>query len=260
MKQKISILGCGWLGEPLAKELIELEYKVKGSTTSKNKIQRFISLGISPFLLDLDAIDNSIDIFLDAEILIIATPCKNIEGFKELIIHIEKSTIKKILYISSTSVYENSNDIVTEGSTVKLTSLVKIENLFVSNDHFKTTIIRFAGLMGYDRLPGNFFPAGKKIPNPDGYVNMIHRDDCIGILTAIIKKGLWGDTFNACADTHPTRREFYTKAAIELRKDIPEFEESNHTGYKIISNQKLKELLGYQFKFADILCINKNYI
>ena len=255
MKKEISIFGCGWLGEPLAIKLIESGYKVKGSTTTPNKLDHLVSLGIKAFLIDLDVLDDSIGDFLDTDILIIATPSKNIDGFRKLIFQIEKSRIQKIIFISSTSVYKNSNGIVTEVSSVKDIPLVEIEKLFKTNRHFQTNIIRFAGLMGYDRKPGNFFPVGKKIPNPDGYVNMIHRDDCIGIITTIIKKGLWGETFNACADTHPTRREFYTNAAIELGKDRPEFEESNLSEYKIVSNKKLKTILDYQFKYPDILNI-----
>ena len=253
MKKEISILGCGWLGESLAKKLIETGYAIKGSTTSPNKIDRLESSGIKAFIIDLDELNDSIADFLDAEILIIAIPSKNIEGFKKLLFQIEKSRIQKIIFISSTSIYENSNSTVTEVSSVKDISLVEIENLFKTNLNFQSNIIRFAGLMGYDRKPGNFFPVGKKIPNPDGFVNMIHRDDCMGIITAIIKKDLWDETFNACADTHPTRRQFYTNAAIVLGKDTPKFKESNLTEYKIISNQKLKTLLDYKFKYPDIL-------
>mgnify|MGYP003615968040 CR=1 FL=1 len=36
---KISILGCGWLGFPLAQKLIETGYEVKGSTTSESKLE-----------------------------------------------------------------------------------------------------------------------------------------------------------------------------------------------------------------------------
>jgi len=255
LKKVISILGCGWLGEPLAKKLIETGYVIKGSTTTPDKIDRLASLGIKTFLIDLDVLDDSIGDFLDSEILIIAIPSKNKDSFRKLIFQIERSRIQKIIFISSTSVYENSNNIVTEVSSVKDTSLVEIENLFKINRHFQTNVIRFAGLMGYDRKPGNFFPVGKKIPNPDGYVNMIHRDDCIGIITNIIKKEIWDETFNACADTHPTRREFYTSAAIELGKDRPKFEESNLSEYKIVSNQKLKTILDYQFKYPNILNI-----
>ena len=39
-KQRISILGCGWLGLPLAKELLDRSFEVKGSTTSSNKLDQ----------------------------------------------------------------------------------------------------------------------------------------------------------------------------------------------------------------------------
>ena len=50
---KISILGCGWLGFPLAKKLIEIGFEVKGSTTSENKLALLKSNNIEPFLLRL---------------------------------------------------------------------------------------------------------------------------------------------------------------------------------------------------------------
>ena len=38
-REKISILGCGWLGLPLAKSLLAKGYKIKGSTTSESKLE-----------------------------------------------------------------------------------------------------------------------------------------------------------------------------------------------------------------------------
>ena len=52
MKQ-ISILGCGWLGMPLAKSLLEKGFSVKGSTTSLEKISAIQSNGIQPFQIEL---------------------------------------------------------------------------------------------------------------------------------------------------------------------------------------------------------------
>ena len=43
---KISILGCGWLGFPLAKSLVEKGFSVKGSTTSENKLSILSTAGI----------------------------------------------------------------------------------------------------------------------------------------------------------------------------------------------------------------------
>ena len=38
-QNKIGIIGCGWLGLPLAKEFVSNNYKVKGSTTTKEKLE-----------------------------------------------------------------------------------------------------------------------------------------------------------------------------------------------------------------------------
>ena len=51
--KKISILGCGWLGLPLAKSLIEKGFSIKGSTTSEEKLQVLQNAGIQPFLISI---------------------------------------------------------------------------------------------------------------------------------------------------------------------------------------------------------------
>lgn len=249
----VSILGCGWLGEPLACSLIENGFTVKGTTTTINKLQQLKSKEIIPFLLNLEAISSTIESFLDAEILIVNIPSKNVEGFKTLIPFIEKSTIKKVIFISSTSVYEKSDEIITEKSTVKKCPLIEIEDLFRLNPSFETTIIRFAGLLGYNRKPGNFFKNGKTIPNPKGVVNMIHQDDCISLIEQIIAKNCWGEVFNACADTHPNRRTFYIKYFTEIGRDTPVFNENDELQLKTISNQKIKEVLDFDFKYSDLM-------
>ena len=50
---KISILGCGWLGVPLAKALIGNGFSVKGSTTSTGKLLPLENIGIASFLIEL---------------------------------------------------------------------------------------------------------------------------------------------------------------------------------------------------------------
>lgn len=71
---QISILGCGWLGLPLAEALIKNGFSVKGSTTSSSKLGDLENLGVLPFLIALqpNAIDGDITTFLKgSEILII---------------------------------------------------------------------------------------------------------------------------------------------------------------------------------------------
>ena len=38
-KDEISIMGCGWLGLPLAAQLVKAGYNVKGSTTTPEKLE-----------------------------------------------------------------------------------------------------------------------------------------------------------------------------------------------------------------------------
>ena len=44
--RNVSVLGCGWLGEPLISSFLEEGFSVKGSTTSEEKIEMLEALGI----------------------------------------------------------------------------------------------------------------------------------------------------------------------------------------------------------------------
>jgi nucleoside-diphosphate-sugar epimerase len=253
VKNNISILGCGWLGFPLALTLTKKGCSIKGSITSEIKVEKLKSNGVQPFIIDLSNRENEFEKFLNSEVLIIAIPSKSIADFKNLISHIEKSKIKTILFISSTSVYPNSNSIVTENSLIKKNPLSEIELLFKTNTNFKSTILRFGGLIGYDRKPGNFFKNGKAINYPDAFVNLIHRDDCIQIIKEIIAKNIWDKTLNACADTHPKKRDFYAKEFKKEGRNNPTFNELASNEYKIINSDQLKSILNYNFLYSDLM-------
>lgn len=252
-KKKISVLGCGWLGLPLAAHLVAEGFVVKGAIRTSEKSQLLQSKGVLPFLIDIDE-ESAIDAdFFSTDVLIIAIPSKNRSGFERLIAQISQTTVKKVIFISATSVYDASQDAVKETDKTLDTTLAGIEQLFVKTDNFDTTILRFGGLYGPGRNPGNFFKKGRVIQNPEGVVNMIHQEDCIAIIRKIIATGVANDIFNACADTHPTRREFYTNAKQKLGLDAPDFEEGQPIVLKEICSEKLKRKLKYTFKYADIL-------
>jgi len=211
-----------------------------------------------PYLIDIDNLANESQAFLASEILIINITSKNKDGFVKLINEIEKSPIKNVLFISSSSVYQAVNGLVNEDDGLESADslLYQIEQIFKSNTHFKTTILRLSGLIGYSRHPGNFFKNGKLVQQPDAPVNLIHRDDCIGIINAIIKQAAWGTIFNGCATTHPTKRKFYSHAKSLLNKPNPEFsKESDNGAYKIINSEKVIKQLGYQFIYPDVMAI-----
>jgi nucleoside-diphosphate-sugar epimerase len=241
---------------PLAEHLAALGYAVKGSTTSRHRTDELSSVGAQPFVIDIENLSKDALGFLNSTVLIVAVPSQTASSFQELLLRIEQSTIEKVVLVSSTSVYSNSNQVITEDTEIAPSSpLSAIEDLFRNNQAIDTTVIRFGGLVGYDRHPSRFFSPGRKIPNPDSFVNMIHRDDCIRIIEQIIVQGVWGEVFNCCADSHPTKRDFYTKFASEIGVDPPVFDETGGSEYKIISNAKLKARLNFRFKYPDLMAL-----
>ncbi len=263
MKQ-VSLLGCGWLGLPLAKSFLEKGYSVNGSTTSIDKISILKSEGITPFKIRLieDNVEGEMDLFLaNSEILIIDIPPKLRGDSKEnfvgkiqtLLPFIEKSSVEKVLFVSSTSVYSDNNEASTEEFIPQPDSesgrqLLASEKILESNSKFKTTVVRFGGLIGQDRHPVKFLAGRKNIENPNAPINMIHQEDCIGIIQKIIDTNSWNETFNAVAPYHPSRKEYYIVKAIEYGLPLPEFDESKPSIGKLILSTKIEKVLDYTFK------------
>lgn len=253
----ISILGSGWLGLPLAERFAALGYRLKLSTTSPGRLQTLTALPLEAFIVDIGKPLDDIDAFLQSEVLIVNITSKDIDGFERLVKKIEASAIRAVLFVSSTSVYPNDCKVATElaGNELADHPLTIIENLFRENNRFSATIVRFAGLIGGDRHPGRFFRGGKTVKNPDASVNLIHRDDCIDILEQIVNDGIWGETFNACADSHPSKREFYSRAAAMAGAPLPVFEDSTDSAFKVVDNRKLKRVLDFDFRHPDLMAI-----
>jgi nucleoside-diphosphate-sugar epimerase len=158
------------------------------------------------------------------------------------------------LFISSTSVYADDNSIVTEDTLPEPESesgkqVLEAENLLRENRNFKTTILRFGGLIGGDRHPVKFMAGKKGLANPYAPVNLIHRDDCIGIINAIIKKDAWNEIFNGVAPQHPTRKDYYTQKAVEMGLALPEFDDSAIPIGKTVKANKAIMELSYRFKY-----------
>lgn len=260
---QISILGCGWLGLPLAKALLKNGFSVKGSTTSVDKLLVLKNLGIQEFQIELSETKSQgeVDSFLEnSKILIIDIPPKlrgiSKENFvskiKNLIPFIEKSAVENVLFISSTSVYGEDNLAVTEETklnpdTESGKQLVQTEQLLQNNPKFKTTILRFGGLIGDDRHPIHFLAGKTNLENPNAPINLIHQDDCIGIILEILRQNSWNETFNAVTPYHPSRKEYYTQKAKDLNLVPPTFNYENPILGKTILNTKVETILGYTF-------------
>ncbi len=259
----ISILGCGWLGKPLAVELIKSGYNVSGSTTQENKLEEFNSLGIKPFLIKFDPQLSGSDYreFFQADTLIISIPPKRksgqtdvyLEQMNNVVQEILKGSISNVLFISSTSVYTDGDRIVRENDADPNSYLVQAENILRDHTKFKTTVIRFGGLVGPGRNPGKFLAGKKDVQGGNHPVNVIHQQDCIGIVKVILEQQVWREVFNACADHHPTRKEFYSRASAAMQLEVPQFLDEDGSKNKVVDCNKLKTKLHYQYVYSDLI-------
>lgn len=260
----ISILGCGWLGLPLGKHLVNKGFLVNGSGTSTENYGLLSDVGISPYrivLSDSEALVSDAT-FFKCDVLIISIPLRRIEKIDriypmqigQLIPFILKSGIQKVIFISSTSVYPENFQTASENNEITPDkesgeAYLLAENLLKDQSDFATTVLRFGGLIGADRNPARFFLKSDR-PVTNTPVNLIHQDDCIGIISTILNHELWGETLNACCPEHPLKKDFYGKAA--RISGFPEPIISNEVGfYKIIDSSKMIRMLSYQFKYPS---------
>lgn len=272
MKKKISILGCGWLGLPLAERLVEKGNSVKGSTTSVEKIPVLKKKAIAPYLLKFDAARNyqikkEEEDFFNCDILIINIPPKvrtlgdldHPKQIDSIIDYIKKHKIRKVVYVSATSVYPSNCEIVDENTPISIsdtgnTALFEAERRFWSEEAFESIVLRCGGLLGYDRIPGRYY-VGRTISTGNTPVNYIHRDDVIRIIELVVDKKFSGRLYNLVAPVHPSRKEVFSKNAKDFGFEAPVFIDNPEQSEKkkLILGRRVMEELAYQFLFPDPL-------
>lgn len=265
----ISILGCGWIGLPLAEFLTTEGHTIKGSTTRVEKFDEIRDNGAEPYLITLSPeINKDHDTkFWESDILILNIPpgrkTKDVETrhpkqIKAVIDQLIDSPVKFVVFVSSTSVYPPSGGVMSEDDAVegKATrssgnALLRAEKMLREQKSFKSTILRFGGLYGYDRHPVKYLAGRKKISRGNAPINLLHRDDAVRIIHRVIEREMVDEILNAVSDGHPPRNQYYRAAAEFYGLEEPIFKKDDQTDYKIVSNKKLKHMLEYDFIYPN---------
>ena len=195
-----------------------------------------------------------------------------LEGTRNVIdwLSIQPTRPKKFVYTSSTSVYGQA-----DGSQVKESSptepvsetsrvLVETEKLLLDaaqQKKFPAVVLRVAGIYGPERghLFLQYLKNEAKIPGKgERIINMIHRDDLVGVIMAALKNGRPGEVYNAVDDEPVAQIHFFRWLSETLGKWMPPFAPEEETGErkrgltnKKVQNRRLKMELGYQFKYPN---------
>jgi len=265
LTKKVSILGCGWLGKPLAVALVKAGYAVKGSTTTDWKMKDLAAEGIEPFLIHLnpEAEHKVLVPFFDSDILIISIPPgikRNTSGFhlrqmQFILPFLKKAALQKVIYLSTTSVYPNLNREVVEEDVTQAADAAN-NTLGIAEDMIRSLdkswlILRMAGLTGYDRLLIKHFAGKKGLPGGNKPINLIHRNDAVAIISQFIQKEISKSVFNVAAPLHPTKEVFYTFLARKFDFEMPAFIPEGPG--KLVSTKKLETILHPLFQYPNPL-------
>ena len=254
----ISVIGCGWLGLPLARLLVARDYHVFGSTTTEDKLSKLSDIEVTPVLLRLGehSLECDNDMLWQADTFVIAIPPGVRKYGPDYHINQVTNLLKKLpsgahlVYISSTSVYPPLSGkydeayALTEENTGNQT-LYKTERLILERD--RSAILRCGGLMGENRVSGRYF-AGRQVSGAQQPVNYIHRKDAAALIECIVKSGITG-IYNLVAPEHPTRKEVYQINSQIFDFEMPTFSDDGMS--RIIDGHAIAERLGYQFRYPD---------
>ena len=237
MATRTLIIGCGYAGLPLARELQRRGQEVavwvrsveSAATLGGHAFSRIVVGSVGDPLAWEDIGDD-----YDVVIHCASSGRGGIEAYQEVfmkggsLMNRHQAGARR-LFVSSTSVYgETGGEIVTEATpprpptmTGKILSMA--ENGALASG---ATVVRSSGIYGPGRgVLFEKFRRGEAVIEGDGlrWMNQIHRDDLVAALVHLIEAGLPGEVYNATDSTPVTQLDFYTWCAGFLGKPMPPF-------------------------------------
>jgi hypothetical protein len=222
------LIGLGWLGKSLADQLQSQQISYWGTTTQD-------------FRWESDEFPHR-----DCDILFLNTPpLVGIEP-KDFVSKIPQKKERRILFVSSISVYGDSEGRVTEATPVSPLTfaakwLTQVEELLLTRFPEGLTIIRAGGLIGEDRHPVRSLVKSNKVIEGSAVVNLIHREDLVNIILKLAPLENAPKIINAVCPYHPTKSEYYSAQAKKWGLPPLVFEFSTAQG-KVVASDFLKNI------------------
>lgn len=273
---KVLVIGCGYVGLPLGAEMARQGHEVFG--LRRGAAADLPHAGITPLTADISDLSTLAPLPSQYDWVVNCVASSGggaadyrrvyLEGTRNILQWLAPHPPRKFVYTSSTSVYaQNDGSTVDEASETAPAAetgkvLVETERLLVQaarEQGFPAVVLRLAGIYGPGR--GYWFRqflAGEAVieGRGDRVLNMIHRDDVIGAILAALERGRPGEVYNAADNEPVTQLGFFKwlaeKRSAPLPPSVPENPDAlrrRGASNKRVSNRKLREELGYGFKY-----------
>jgi nucleoside-diphosphate-sugar epimerase len=266
---RILVAGCGKLGGDMARILSE-EAKVFGLRRHPEKVPEGVA-GLGADLTDPDQVRQVLPDNLDIVIYCLAPSQYDEQGYRDAYVNglanligaLRGQPLKRLFYISSTSVYaQNSDEWVDENSATEPArfsgqQVLAGEQLALESG-LPATVVRFSGIYGHTRK--RFLDAvqkGKMNPRtPAPYSNRIHEADAARAIAHLSRMALDGRPLESCylaSDCEPVRLNeavAWVREQVDCQPPVADARTGGRAGSKRCNNQRLLDT-GFRFEYPD---------
>lgn len=262
----VLIIGCGYVGLPLAKAWIEKGFRVYGTTRKVERVDRLRREGIEPIVLDLLKPPFRLP---QADWVYFLASGSHDETLPRGITHsiaaLLKSPPSRFIYTSSTGVYGDYGSGWVDESSPRRAGhpaglrLIETEDILftaIEEEQFPGVVVRLSGIYGPNRIPGRdqVLKRGALRGDPESYLNLIHLDDLVPLLLETAPIAKTGECY-LFSDNHPVqRKDYYAFLAERLGVSdfVPLWNASDEpVASRRCRNEKMKEHFQFELKYPS---------
>lgn len=237
--RRVAILGCGYIGIELGRQLTEAGHEVVGVRRSESGCEAIENAGFEAYQADLTESED-VDELPAADWLVFAASSggRDAEAARQIYVEALEGVIDsygsresrpdRLVYTSSTGVYgDHDGEWVDEQTPLEPTTdktrvLVEAERIARERSAeygIDGTVARFSGLYGPDRYRLERYIEG---PVTEGYLNMVHREDAAGAVASLLTADRARDEAVLVTDDEPVDKwTFADWLAAECGLDSP---------------------------------------
>ena len=256
MIPKTLLIGCGYIGLPLALHFIAEGHQVTGWVHSEASAA---ALAGHPFRrVIVGSVGNSFvwdEVEEDYDLAFFCASSGRggeaayvevfLRGVNLMNSHLAKA---KRLFISSTSVYgQTQGEIVTEELPCLPTSITSKTLAMAEKSVIESPgiVVRSSGIYGPGRgALWEKFKRGEAMIEGDGlrWINQIHQRDLVAAMVHLANVGTPGEIYNASDDTPVTYLDFYKWCSAFLDKPMPPFGPVNTERKRGLTNKRVSNV------------------
>lgn len=217
----VAIVGCGYVGIELGRQLTDAGHSVVGARRSRAGVEAIEAAGFDG--IRADATDHaSLSHIPDADTIVFAASAGGrdaeaarevyVEGLRTVIEHFgnRDRSPDRLVYTSSTGVYGDHDgawvdeETPIDPTTERTRTLAEAEHVAretATQYGIDGTVVRFGGLYGPDRFRLERYLEG---PVTEGYLNLVHRDDAAGATRFLLEEDAARGEIVLAVDDDPT--------------------------------------------------------